>query len=172
MEKRMKARRMLSTILACIGASGLAFASATAAPLTCPAPTGPAALKDPSSLKDLYAGATDATADNRLNELMAAFRASGTKPAFIVDDLVSAYCPLVAADTSLSDEQKVDRVRRFARQVTGLAYGFPAPDEVEVLVDIPLAPSILGQVDQAAARAGMSRDAWLALAVKRSLDDR
>jgi hypothetical protein len=163
---------MLLIILTCIGVSGGTAAPVAAAPLTCPAATGPTALKDPSSLKDLYAGATDATAGNRLNELMAAFRASGTKPAFIVDELVSAYCPLVAADTSLSDEQKVDRVRRFARHVTGLAYGFSEPDEVDVLVDIPLAPSVLGQVDQAAARAGMSRDAWLALAVKQGLDNR
>ena len=36
------------------------------------------------------------------------------KPALIVDHLIGAYCPLVAADSSLSDKQKADRVRRFA----------------------------------------------------------
>jgi hypothetical protein len=85
---------------------------------------------------------------------------------------VSAYCPLVAADTSLSDDQKVAQVRRFARQVTGLAYGFSDSNEVDVLVDIPLAPSVIGRVDQAAARAGMSRDAWLARAIGQGLDNR
>jgi hypothetical protein len=103
MEKEMMARRLLLIILTCMGICGGTTTSVFAAPLTCPVATGPTALKDPSSLKNLYAAATDATAGNRLNELIATFRASSTKPAFIVDDLVSAYCPLVAADTSLSD---------------------------------------------------------------------
>lgn len=172
MEKEMMVRRMLLIILTCIGASGGATTLVAASPLTCPAVAGPTAIKDPSSLKDLYSEATDVTAGNRLNELMAAFRASGTKPAFIVDDLVSAYCPLVAADTSLSDQQKVDRVRRFARQVTGLAYGLSDPDEVDVLLEIPLAPALLSRIDQAAANAGTSRDAWIALAISQRLDSR
>jgi hypothetical protein len=172
MEKEMMVRRLLLIILTCMGICGGTTTSVVAAPLTCPVATGPTALNDPSSLKNLYAAATDATAGNRLNELIATFRASGTKPAFIVDDLVSAYCPLVAADTSLSDKQRVDQVRRFARQVTGLAYGLSDPDEVDVLVDLPLAPTVLGQVDQAAARAGISRDAWIALAIKQRLEAR
>ena len=170
--KKMMVRRLLLIILTCLGASGSIITPVAAAPLTCPAPAGPTAIKDPSSLRDLYAGATDATAGNRLNELMATFRATGTKPAFIVNDLVSAYCPLVAADTSLSDKQKVDRVRRFARRVIGLAYAPLDPDEVDVLVDIPVAPSILSQVDQAAAGAGMSRDTWIVQAIKQRLDNR
>jgi hypothetical protein len=163
---------MLLIILTCIGACGGATTPVAAAPLTCPAAAGPTVIENPSSLKDLYSGATDVTASNRLNVLMAAFRASGTKPAFIVDDLVSAYCPLVAADTYLSDQQKVDRVRRFARQVTGLAYGLSDPDEVDVLLDIPLAPAVLSQIDQAAADAGMSRDPWIGLAIRQRLDSR
>jgi hypothetical protein len=170
--EEMMVRRMLLVILTCIGACGGATTPVAAAPLTCPAAAGPTVIENPSSLKDLYSGATDVTAGNRLNELMAAFRASGRKPAFIVDDLVSAYCPLVAADTYLSDQQKVDRVRRFARQVTGLAYGLSDPDEVDVLLDIPLAPAVLSQIDQAAADAGMSRDAWIGLAIRQRLDSR
>ena len=71
--------------------------------------------------------------------------------------VVSAYCPLAANDGSLTDQQKADRVRRFARQVTGLAYGSSDQGELDVLVDVPLMPTLLGQVDQAAAGAGMSR---------------
>ncbi len=167
----MMVRRLLLITLTCLGASGSIITAVAAAP-ACPAAAGPTAIKDPSSLRNLYAGATDATAGNRFNELMAAFRATGTKPAFIVNDLVSAYCPLVAADTSLSDKQKVDRVRRFARQVTGLAYAPFDPDEEDALVDIPVAPSTLSQVDQAAAGAGMSRDTWIVQAIKQRLNNR
>jgi len=91
------------------------------------------------------------------------------KPALIVDHLVGAYCPLVANDGSLSDKQKADRVRRFARQVTGLAYQTSDQGELDVLVDVPLMPTLLGQVDQAAAGAGMSRDAWIERAIKQQL---
>jgi hypothetical protein len=100
---------------------------------------------------------------------MADLRKSGMKPALIVDHLVGAYCPLVASDGNLSDKQKADRVRRFARQATGLAYGQPDLGELDVLVDVPLTPALLGQVDQAAGRAGMSRDAWIEQAIKQSL---
>jgi hypothetical protein len=100
---------------------------------------------------------------------MTDLRKNGMKPALIVDHLVGAYCPLVANDGSLSDQQKADRVRRFARQVTGLAYGQSGQEELDVLVDVPLMPALLGQVDQVAGRAGMSRDAWIEQAIKQSL---
>jgi hypothetical protein len=40
---------------------------------------------------------------------------------------------------------------------------------LDVLVDVPLMPTLLGQVDQAAAGAGMSRDAWIERAIKQQL---
>lgn len=120
-------------------------------------------------LSDLYSGANNLAAGNRVGELVADLRKSGMKPALIVDHLVGAYCPLVANDGSLSDKQKADHVRRFARQVTGLAYGSSDQGELDVLVDVPLMPTLLGQVDQAAAGAGMSRDAWIERAIKQQL---
>jgi hypothetical protein len=169
MEKEIMLRRILLITLTCIGASGGLMTAIAAAPLTCPDAMGSTAANDPSALKTLYSGATDSTASNRLSELITASLRSGIKPLAIVNELVSGYCPLVAADPSLSDKQKVDRVRRFARQVTGLAYTPSDSDEVEVLVDIPVAPSVLNQVDQAASRAGMSRDAWIERAIGQQL---
>ncbi|QRM29968.1 CopG family transcriptional regulator [Microvirga sp. VF16] len=91
------------------------------------------------------------------------------KPALIVDHLIGAYCPLVAADGSLSDQQKADRVRRFARLVTGLAYVPANPDETDVLVQTALKPDLLNQIDEAAGRAGMTRDEWIERAIKSQL---
>lgn len=91
------------------------------------------------------------------------------KPALIVDRLMGAYCPLVAADSTLSDKQKTDRVLRFAQLVTGLAYRSSDPDEVGVLVQTALTPGLLSQVDKAAGRAGLSRDEWIERAIRQKL---
>jgi hypothetical protein len=140
-----------------------------AAAFTCPETSGGAMPATAPSLDNLYSGATDATASNRLGEVMADLRKSGLKPSLIVDHLVGAYCPLVAADNSLSDKQKTDQVRRFAQQVTGLAYMPSDAGEVDVLVQTTLAPELLTQIDQAASRGGVSRNEWIAQAIKRQL---
>jgi hypothetical protein len=169
-EEVMTIRVVLLLVLVCgAGLTGSIMRPANAAGFTCPDTVTSDAPRNASPLSDLYSGATDLTAGNRLGELMADLRKSGMKPALIVDHLVGAYCPLVASDGNLSDKQKADRVRRFARQATGLAYGQPDLGELDVLVDVPLTPALLGQVDQAAGRAGMSRDAWIEQAIKQSL---
>ena len=166
MTTRLALRIILVSIAALVAAS---IESVDAATFTCPDATASDAPRTAPALRALYSGATDITASDRLGELMTDLRNSGMKPALIVDHLIGAYCPLVAADSTLSDKQKADRLRQFARQVTGLAYVPSDADEVEVLVTVPLTPTLLGQVDQAAGRAGLSRDTWLEQAIKRQL---
>ncbi len=169
-EEVMTVRLVLLLVLVCgAGLTGSIVRPADAAAFTCPGTMTSDAPRNAPPLSDLYSGATDLTADNRVGELVADLRKSGMKPALIVDHLVGAYCPLAANDGGLSDKQKADRVRRFARQVTGLAYGPSGQEELDVLVDVPLTPTLLGQVDQAAAGAGMSRDAWIERAIKQRL---
>jgi hypothetical protein len=121
-EEVMTIRVVLLLVLVCgAGLTGSIMRPANAAGFTCPDTVTSDAPRNASPLSDLYSGATDLTAGNRLSELMADLRKSGMKPALIVDHLVGAYCPLVASDGNLSDKQKADRVRRFARQATGLA---------------------------------------------------
>jgi hypothetical protein len=166
----MAVRLVLLLLLVCgAGLTGPIVRPANAAGFTCPDTVTSDAPRNAPPPSDLYSGATDLTAGNRLGELMDDLRKSGMKPALIVDHLVGAYCPLVASDGSLSDQQKADRVRRFARQVTGLAYGQSGQEELDVLVEVPLTPALLGQVDQAAGRAGLSRDAWIERAIKQQL---
>ena len=126
-EDVMAVRPVLLLVLVCgAGLTGSIMRPADAAAFTCPETVTSDAPRNAPPLSDLYSGATDLTAGNRVGELVADLRKSGMKPALIVDHLVGAYCPLAANDGSLSDKQKADRVRRFARQVTGLAYGQPA----------------------------------------------
>jgi hypothetical protein len=170
LEGVMTIRRALLFASIALGGVGSALIAPThAAAFTCPDASGAAILGAAPSLAEFYSGANDVTASKRLGELMADLRKSGLKPSLIVDHLVGAYCPLVAADSSLSDSQKTDRVRRFAQQVTGLAYMPLQQDEVDVLVQTTLAPELLTQVDQAASRGGVSRDEWIEQAIKRQL---
>jgi hypothetical protein len=160
---------LLVSLVSLVGIEGAFMAPVRAAAFTCP-DAAAADMRGPApSLSDLYSGADDVTASKRLGELMADLRKSGMKPALIVDHLIGAYCPLVAADTTLSDKQRVDRVRRFAQVVTGMASVPPDPDEVDVLVQTALAPALLSQVDQAASRAGISREEWIERAIERQL---
>jgi hypothetical protein len=170
MEGMMTVRHGLFVALVSLaGIGGAVMAPAGAAAFTCPETTAAGAPGTALSLSDLYSGANDVTAGNRLGELMTDLRRSGMKPALIVDHLIGAYCPLVAADGTLSDQQKSDRVRRFARLVTGLAYVPTNPDEVDVLVQTALTPDLLRQIDEAAGRAGLTRDEWIERAIDRQL---
>ena len=166
----MTIKHVLLLVLVCeVGLTGSVVRPADAAAFTCPESVTSDAPRNSPPLNALFSGATDLSAGNRVDELVTDLRKNGMKPALIVDHLVGAYCPLVANDGSLSDTQKADRVRRFARQVTGLAYGPSDQGELDVLVDVPLMPMLLGQVDQAAAKAGISRDTWIERAIKQQL---
>ncbi|MCG7391607.1 ribbon-helix-helix domain-containing protein [Microvirga sp. ACRRW] len=165
----MLRRKNLLAALISVAGFGSALVTPANAAFTCPDTVAAKAAKSISSLNGLFSGANDITANNRLGEVMADLRGSGTSPALVVDYLVSAYCPLVAADSALSDQQKVHRVQRFARMVTGLAYVPPGSDEDAILVEMPLAPDLVRQVDEAARRAGVSRDEWIEKAINRVL---
>jgi hypothetical protein len=160
---------LLLALISAAGCGGAMIAPVDAATFTCPDTTASDMPRTAPALSDLYSGASDIAASNRLGELVTDLRKSGMKPALIVDHLIGAYCPLAAADNTLSDKQKADRVRRFARQVAGLVYVPSDPEKVDVLVEIPLTPTLLGQVDQAASRAGIPRDAWIEQAIKQQL---
>ncbi|MDQ8732148.1 glutelin [Bradyrhizobium sp. LHD-71] len=160
---------LLVALVSAAGAGAFIGQPAVAAGFTCPSTTAMDASKNAPPLADLFTGATDATADQRLNVLVTDLRKNGTSPSSIVNYLVGAYCPLVLADTSLSDAQKTTRVRRFARQVAGLAFVPSEQDELAVIVDLPLTPSLLDQIDKAAAKSGISRDIWIDRAISRQL---
>lgn len=163
-------RQVLPVTLALVGSAGI-FCSepANAAGLTCPFTRAADAPKGAPPLSEFFTQATDVPISSRLGGLVAALRQSGMTPASIVDHLVGAYCPLVAANGSLSETQKTDIVRRFARHVAGLAYVPPGSDELEVLVDLPLVPQLLDQIDMMAKKAGISRDTWIERAINRQL---
>ena len=128
---------------------------------SCSGPPASDASPDPASIKHLFDNITDAPDNKQVADVVAELRNQGLTPPTIVDHLVGAYCPSVAALAGLSDAEKTNLVRRFARQVTSYVYTFADVGELSILIDIPLSPALLDRIDQAAKEAKISRDQWI-----------
>lgn len=160
---------VFAAVLAAGIAAPLAVDGAQAAGFTCAYKEAPNAPKNLPPIKGLEEDMTQVQAGGQLAALVRDFVAAKIPPALIVDHLVWSYCPLVANDNGLSVAQKTDRLRRFAGQVAALVYTPPGADELAILVDLPLAPSLLSRVDEAARAAGISRDEWMKRAIATAL---
>jgi hypothetical protein len=103
----------------------------------------------------------------RLNASIDKLRRLGLSQTLIVDHLIGAYCPTVAENTSLSDSEKTLKVRQFASRITVLVYR--EEDLSEILLNVPLKPSIVDEVNAKAEASGISVEKWLARAVETAL---
>ena len=104
---------------------------------------------------------SEISSDKPLADLVAQLRNKGSANSAIVDLLVTAYCPEVAAATSMTEAQKEEEVSRFAAKVTGLVYARPGSKVEDVLIDVPLPPSMVEQIHTASKHAGVTTDAWI-----------
>jgi hypothetical protein len=75
-----------------------------------------------AKIKPLLPSDVDLEAPDQLQSAVYTLRAEGVPPGTAVNNLIAAYCPAVAADQSLSDAEKTQRVQRFARKATELIY--------------------------------------------------
>ena len=103
----------------------------------------------------------------KLNAAVDAMRAQGLGSAMIVDGLIGTYCPIVAANASLTDAQKASLVQGFAARITRLVYAFPGADEI--ILDVPFSATAVDAINSKAAEAGMSAEAWIANTVDAAL---
>lgn len=160
------------TLVAAVLAAGITccFAgSADAAGFVCAYKEAPNAPKDMVPVTGLTEDMTQVEARKRLAELVGDMAIAKIPPALIVDHLVWAYCPLVENDKSLSDAQKTMRLRRFASQVASMVYAPASDTELDILVDLTIAPDLLAKVDAAAKASGISRDQWIDRAIGQAL---
>lgn len=141
--------------------------SLASAAFVCPVPAvGANAAQDREIGAAIPAG--DALDDvAKLNAAVSALRAKGVGNAVIVDSMISAYCPVVARNTALSDEEKRTRVRRFAARIVRVAYSLEGAEAV--ILDVPFRPAVANTINAKAAAARMSPEAWVAGAVDRYL---
>jgi hypothetical protein len=150
----------ISALLACL------YAPAALA-LDCAVPTG----NDPAVTKEVTATLAGGAAFDdfgRLQGAIAGLTAKGLSRTTVVDALIAAYCPRVAAESNLSEAQKTTAVRAFAARVTQIAYAGGPEDAV--ILDVPFAPATVQKIDAAAKAEGMTPEAWIAKAVEEGLD--
>ena len=142
--------------------------AANAASLDCKAPAGG---KDwPVALTELQSKLpTGDVLDQavKLGDGVALLRDAGVSTPMIVDYLIAAYCPTVATESGLSDAQKTQKMRIFARNVTDTVYQFA--DESEVIIDVPLSPETLDMVRKQAAEAKQPVATWISETVAKAV---
>jgi mono/diheme cytochrome c family protein len=91
---------------------------------------GAASLADPGSgLMAMYTGATPATLPNRTRALITALRAANSTISTeeLTNDLVAAYCPVIANTPGLSHDAKLAALENFVIGAEPLLAAAPAP---------------------------------------------
>lgn len=106
----------------------------------------------------------------KLNAAVTALQAKGVSNAVLIDSLISSYCPTVAGNTALNDDQKRAQVRRFAGRIMRLVYSLESADAV--ILDVPFAPGVIATINARAAAEKISPEAWVAKAIARDLKAR
>jgi hypothetical protein len=135
-----------------------------AQPLVCPASTAATVSISPNEVTPLVAIENPIDRAAMLSSIVVKMRDRGMVSSGIVDSLVSAYCPLVAANTSWSDQQKSANVRSFATQAVRAAYAFG--DASEIILDVALPPDVVGTINEKANQDRVTAQEWAAMAVK------
>jgi hypothetical protein len=133
----------------------------------CPAtlkPSTPAKLEE---IKGLLPDGNAMADVGRLNSTIATLRREGMPNMRIIDHLVTAYCPVVAQESSVTNADKLARVRRFAGQVTRLVYSLESG--LDVIINVPLTPDVVDAINTTARRQGLSGPAWIAMTVENAL---
>jgi hypothetical protein len=100
----------------------------------------------------------------KLNAAVDTLRKQGLSEASIINNLIAAYCPTVAANQVLDDRQKTAKLRRFASRMTRVIYSLESADEI--ILDVPFSPGALDAINAKAQAAGITPEAWVAQIVE------
>lgn len=85
----------------------------------------------------------------------------------VVNGLISAYCPLVAAEQGTTDAQKTADVQNFGLNVTRQAFSLSS--EEKVILDVTLSPDIVEVITAKAKADGISAQEWIAAKISSDL---
>ena len=162
----MKALRRSILCILLVG-SWIVAAPGHAANVLCPTAPNDGTATD--NFPGLFDPASGAPVSSRMAQVVSDLKSRGLSSGTIVDRLVGAYCPAIAAQSDLSDDQKTNLVRRFARQAISYVYSGTPSGETSVIIDVTLSPDLLDQVEDAAKAGKMNRDAWITAAIVKAL---
>ena len=130
-------------------------------------PWQPIADRPAAAISKLLPSADALGDDAEITATVSLLREHGLSSGAIVDSIISAHCPAVAASPGLSDAQRADAIEAYAARVTNLVYTYSDADQI--ILDVPLAPAVAAEVQASAAKMGISADAWIASAVEKAL---
>ena len=148
-----------------LGATIPAQASRTS--FECPEPIDEATPEKRAEIQKLLLLGNAMDNPGRLNASIDALRRLGLSKTLIIDHLIGAYCPTVVRDNSLSDADKTARVRRFASRITALVYD--VEEASEIILTVPLKPSMVDEVNAKAQKDGLSVEDWLSRTVEKAV---
>lgn len=95
----------------------------------------------------------------QLNASIEGLKRLGLSKTLVADHLIGAYCATVARGSRLSDAEKTEDVRQFASQITPLVYH--DADVADVILNVPLKPSVVDEVNLKAQANGLSVAQWM-----------
>lgn len=153
-----KLRRTKTIVLALVLAVPFS-APAFAAGFVCPAPVDFPTTALEAKIDTLLPIGKVLGQPAELYEAAALLRDHGMADTDAVNQLIALYCPTVAQDTSLSDAEKTDRMRRFAAEA--LQVVSQQDDSEEITYTIRLEPTLAERVEDDAASAGTSVENWI-----------
>ncbi len=130
-------------------------------------PWQPIADKPAESVAKLLPSANALGDDADIDATITELRGHGLSSGLIVDSIISAYCPAVAAETGLTERQKADALEAYAARVTDMVYKYSTADEIILNVTVPT--GVAAEINSTASDAGLSVDDWLAGVVEQAV---
>ena len=134
-----------------------------AGPFVCPAKVVGASSSQEQQIASVIPSGDALDDVAKLNVAVAALRSQGISSGIIIDNLISAYCPGVAANASLNDQQKTTQVRRFSAKIIRVVYGLDSGDDI--ILDVPFQPDVIDVINSKASAERLAPEQWVANAI-------
>jgi len=140
----------------------------------CPSPTGGSSgdgVTVPKPIMALMAHATPEEVGNRVHVIISQLHREkpNLSDAELTNMLVTAYCPILADAQDLSDEEKHQYLATFSSKIYQVLSKERLPPGSRILVQVPLAPDVLGKVEADAKAKKEDRAKWIEDAIEKAL---
>jgi hypothetical protein len=155
----MKQNLSMTIVAMCVAICGGSACAAAAPAFECPQPIHTPKVSA-SELRSLLPVGDPLADPAKLNTAVEALRGQGLSKGLIIDSLIGAYCPTVAADRQLTPPQKASRLQRFAMRIAQNVYAMKAADEI--IFDVPFGTVAANAIEMRAKAAGVTPEQWIA----------
>jgi hypothetical protein len=134
-----------------------------AAAIECPK-SGEAAYILSSSQKRLLTKGTHIDLVDEIGEISASLRTQNPNISYtsLVDAIVAIYCPVIASEPDLSEQEKRDDVRKFSDIVMRQLSWDVTPQASAILAQVELSPDVYRSLREKADAAGQSPSQYMA----------